>query len=70
MIFFRFTEENIQCKQALVSSSCGKDAGQFAFGVAKMADRKHAAKCSIQMSEKLHGMLRIVHLGAWQCQIS
>ena len=50
-----FTRQNVRCKQALVSSSCGKEAGDFAFYVAKLIDIRHAKRCDMNVDDEYEG---------------
>ena len=51
-----FTRQNVRCKQALVSSSCGKEAGDFAFYVAKLIDIRHAKRCDMNVDDEYEGL--------------
>ena len=44
-----FLQQNVKCKEALVRTGCGSEAGVFAFYVAKMFRRKKLDK--MQMDE-------------------
>ena len=50
-----FTRQNVRCKQALVASSCGKEAGDFAFYVAKLMDIRHAKRCNLNVNDEYKG---------------
>lgn len=51
----RFTKQSVRCKQALVYSSCGEEAGDFAFYVAKLADQRHTKKCELNVNAEYEG---------------
>jgi len=54
-----FLRERIHCKEALVSSACGVEAGHFAYSVVKLATEKQSTRhgCKITLERDYSGMI-------------
>jgi hypothetical protein len=57
VLFFSFLRERLHCKEALVSSACGAEAGTFAFAVVKTATEKLSMRlgCKITRDQNYKG---------------